>query len=147
MPRNKRLNLTFPLEKNPNGDLADPSIVRVGCSFQVNWAFVNANPECYVYEVYDKHHRLVYVGVTNDFATRWGAHLGSSWWARSVDIDFVLLRGYPSRFEARVVEALTINEHRPPCNVKPEQKYFRIGSTRERPFSILTAELVPTRKF
>lgn len=145
MPRDKLYK--FPMETGPNGDLIDSSVVRVGRAFRVNWAFVNDNPASYLYEVYDRHHRLVYVGITDNFAARWSAHLRSSWWATSIEIDCVILRGYTSRSDARMVEAMLIADEKPPCNVKPEHKYLRLVNHLGEPDDILTAELVPTRKF
>jgi hypothetical protein len=145
--KDERLYTTDQLETGPNGDLIDPSIIRVGRAFTVNWAFIDDDPVSYVYQVYDKHDRLIYVGITDEFASRWSAHLGKSWWARSVDIRFVMLCGYRSRYEARVVEALLISEHRPPCNTKPELKYLGIAQTIDRPEDVLTAELVPVGRF
>lgn len=130
----------------PNGE-SDPALVRVGRSFTVNWAFFNGNPQCCSYEVYDRHNRLVYVGITGDFAARWTSHLKSSWWARSVDIFCVLLRGYTSRHDARKYEAAMIDQFKPPCNTKPELKYLRFAQIEGMPTDILTAELWPARKF
>ncbi|MET0716387.1 MAG: GIY-YIG nuclease family protein [Mycetocola sp.] len=126
---------------------ADPARVNVGRSFTVNWAFINDTARCYVYEVIDRNGRVVYVGITGDFSQRWNSHLQSSWWAKSIDILCVILSGYRSRFDARMVEALLIDEHQPPCNTKPETKHLRIARSNGRPDDVLTAELVPTRRF
>lgn len=145
--KDRNLRVHLPAKLGPNGDLEDPSILNVGKSFVANWAFIDEHPAQYMYEVYDRHMRAVYVGITDWFPSRWSAHLRASWWATSVDISCVILSGFRSRFEARLAEALFIAEHRPPCNIKPELKYLRIARSRERPNDVMTAELLPTRKF
>ena len=126
--------------------------IRVGRGFKVNWptTFIESedNPGAYVYEVLDRHERIVYVGITGDFAARWSSHLRQSWWATSVDICRVRLSGWRSRSDARKIEALTIAQFSPPCNTKPERKYLRLAQADRRLAEVLfVADLRPTREF
>lgn len=143
MPRDQRLHIKFPIDVGVFGMALDPSIVRVGLRFTVNWASISAQPSSYLYEIYDQDQRLLYVGITDWFAQRWSAHLSKSWWARNAHISFILLRGYTSRREARKAEAAAIAEHRPPYNTKPERRYLGIATSEGIEEDVLIAELVP----
>ena len=143
MPRDPRLIIPFPIETAEFGMAKDPSVVRVGLRFSVNWAAIWEQPASYLYEVYDHDHRLLYVGITDWFAQRWSAHLGKSWWARHAQIGYILLRGYTSRREARKAEAVAIAEHRPQYNTKPERRYLTIAADEGIEEDVLIAELVP----
>ncbi|MDQ0726834.1 GIY-YIG nuclease family protein [Microbacterium sp. W4I20] len=90
---------------------------------------------CWVYEVWDARHRLAYVGIADDFAKRWAQHRRMSWWLGEIDIWYVDLFGYRSRWEARRVEAVTIHDQNPVYNTAQESSayaaYMRLSITPE----------------
>lgn len=133
------------VQLRPNGE-ADPNRVHVGRHFTVNWAFITeaATIRCYVYEVYDASHTLLYVGITDGFPGRWSAHLSKSWWTREATVDYVILTGYESRSAARKVEATLIHDRAPIYNTKPEWKFLRLARSTGLPDDSLIAELLPT---
>jgi len=120
--------------------------ISVGRSFTVEWGYCNSLPACYVYKVIDQDEQVVYIGITNAFAARWTSHRQSSVWARSMVISRVILTGYESRREARMVEARLIDKYQPPCNTKREQKYLRIVRAEGGPAFLMAAELTPTKR-
>jgi hypothetical protein len=88
----------------------------------------------YVYEVYEADpttglaaEHPIYVGVTGSFAARRSAHLHQSWWSRHASVLCVILTGYGTRSEARMVEAALIEHHAPRFNRKPERKYPKLA--------------------
>lgn len=76
--------------------------------------------QCWVYEVWDTQRRLAYVGIADNFEKRWRQHLRSSWWLGEIDIWYVTVYGYRSRWEARQVEAVVINTQSPVYNTARE---------------------------
>lgn len=80
---------------------------------------------CWVYEVWDTQSRLAYVGIADQFERRWIQHQRNSWWLGEIDIWYVRLEGFNSRWEARQVEAAVINEQSPVYNTNPESGSYR----------------------
>lgn len=123
-------------EPRPNGE-DDPCLLHPGRSFRVNWLFGNHvhDAGAVVYEVYEAsatHPRRaathpVYVGIAESFTARWSSHRSKSWWFDRVNVMCVLLAGYPSREDARKVEAELIAEHRPAYNTKPERRHLALA--------------------
>jgi hypothetical protein len=112
----------------------------------------------YVYEVYEADPATgfaadhpVYVGVTGSFAARWSAHLHQSWWSPQATVLCVILTGYSTRAEARMVEATLIEYHAPVFNRKPERKYLKLARAAGLidadldTSPLVAAELEPTR--
>jgi excinuclease UvrABC nuclease subunit len=80
---------------------------------------------CWVYEVWDDHNRLAYVGIADDFDRRWQQHASRSWWLSEIHVGRVFVTGYRSRTEARYVEAETIHDQSPIYNTNLEQSTYR----------------------
>lgn len=129
---------------------SDPALFSAGRSFDVNWLIGDAidEAECVVYEVHeqDAHSRFaapdpVYVGITRDFAARWGEHKAQSWWFYRMTPYVVLASGYPTRSDALKVEALLIDEHRPIFNRKVERTHLRMAREAPPADALFIAEL------
>lgn len=105
-------------------------------------------PSCWVYEVWDTQGRLAYVGIADDFAKRWAQHLRMSWWLGEIDVWYVEVFGYRTRWEARQVEACVINEQNPVYNTSRETgaylEYLRLNEDESRPVDEF--DCVPMRK-
>jgi hypothetical protein len=71
------------------------------------------------YQVWEGN-RLLYVGIADDFASRWSAHVRSSWWLGEVSFDRIEVTGWPSREVARWSEASVINQQSPIYNTARE---------------------------
>lgn len=82
-------------------------------------------PACWVYEVWDTQHRLVYVGIADNFERRWAQHVAKSWWLGEVEVWYVDLCGYRSRGDARQVEAGMINDQHAVYNTNLEAPAYR----------------------
>lgn len=80
--------------------------------------------KCWVYEVWDTQGRLAYVGIADDFPKRWAQHKRMSWWMGEIDIWYVDLLGFRSRWEARQVEAATIHGQNPVYNTAREETAY-----------------------
>lgn len=80
---------------------------------------------CWVYEVWDTHHRLAYVGIADNFERRWRQHESSSWWMGEIEVWYVEVFGYRSRWDARQVEAQMINDQHAVFNTNKEAYAYR----------------------
>ena len=69
----------------------------------------------YVYRVYDKSERLIYVGVCKNLSQRIDTHRMNTWWAS--DAAKVKASVYPSPEAARAVERAAIREEDPRWNI------------------------------
>lgn len=66
---------------------------------------------CYLYRFFDAEDRLLYVGITRDVGSRFGAHRRQAgWWSEAVRCDY---RALPDRPAAEAAEALAIATERP----------------------------------
>jgi hypothetical protein len=79
---------------------------------------------CWVYEVWDTRGRLAYVGIADSFERRWQQHISSSWWLGEIDVWYISVYGYRTRWEARRVEACTINQQCPVYNTRLETSAY-----------------------
>lgn len=69
----------------------------------------------YIYRVYDRRGRLLYIGCTTSVSTRLAYHrTGADWWPRARDWR---VRLYPSIERAQAVEARAIRRLKPEFNV------------------------------
>lgn len=106
---------------------------------------------CFVYEVWDSMHRLAYVGIADNFERRWQQHRRSSWWLGEIDIWYIDIFGYRSRWEARQMEACVINEQSPIYNTSLESAAYReyraLWEDPERPIDDLDCVPVKRRRF
>lgn len=68
---------------------------------------------CAVYRIWDRHGRLVYIGMTNNPRLRMRQHAVKWWWA---DDHRVGVEWHPNRRVARDVERAAIRAEHPPCN-------------------------------
>jgi predicted GIY-YIG superfamily endonuclease len=86
---------------------------------------------CLVYRVYSAKSRLLYVGMTNDLATRLSAHkyAKAKWWRRDI---WLVLRHYKSREAAAVAELAAIHEERPLFNVHRSVVSYSMAERRRR---------------
>jgi len=86
---------------------------------------------CYVYEVWDRMNRLVYVGIADHFERRWAQHRRSSFWLGEITVAMVRVEGYRSREDARLVEACTINDQSAVYNTDREDRAYARYNARE----------------
>lgn len=69
-----------------------------------------------VYRLYDEHHALLYVGVTNNVDRRMAEHsVDKVWWMEVADIEFDC---YGDREEAELEERIVIWQERPRYNIR-----------------------------
>lgn len=74
-----------------------------------------------VYHVHDRRMGLVYVGIAQDFESRWRQHQRFSWWFPEVDVTEVRVYVMGNRQAAREMEAAAIARCRPRYNIAQER--------------------------
>lgn len=77
-------------------------------------SYGTGNDPTYVYRLYDKNGKLLYIGITNDIEIRFYAHSLDKWWWN--DVAKVYKRKYASREKAQDIELKAIKKYLPPYN-------------------------------
>jgi predicted GIY-YIG superfamily endonuclease len=76
---------------------------------------VHADKRTYVYRIFDKSGRLIYVGCSNTPEARLATHRAAAWWAPQ--ICRIKLKVFPDRQSAIEAEAKAIREENPRWNI------------------------------